>query len=286
MRRLTAVFLAGAAVLLTGCPAGPTLPPTTSGGGFFVSSFVSFNLAPRVVAPIAQIKLTWHEDLSGTAAGSAQTQNITTNSAGIGIASNARVPATWNFKWVFSLTAPCLGQNQDADVLVVDSDVEVTCTVTDFPSGTETVATAAAVSGYAFSPNPIATDRSTGDEAFILGPGFNKQFGMPLIQYFDLNGNLVAQTNADAIAVDGTWMSAPVPDISQLPVGTYVGFLNNANSSGGYDILGSVSLQVVLPPPPPPPTDPCPGGICINQCYDQGLKRWPLVAALLFTVQP
>jgi len=109
---------------------------------------------------------------------------------------------------------------------------------------------------------------------------------MPLIQYFDLNGNLVAQTNADAIAVDGTWMSAPVPDISQLPVGTYVGFLNNANSSGGYDILGSVSLQVVLPPPPPPPTDPCPGGICINQCYDQGLKRWPLVAALLFTVQP
>jgi hypothetical protein len=284
MKRLIAVFLAWAVVMMTGCPTPTTPPPSTAGGGFFISTFTSFNLSPPVIAPLTQIQLSWKKDLPG-AVGDSQTQIITTNSTGLGIVPNGRAPATWHFKWLFSLTGPCEGQELDANAKEIDDDVGLLCTVTDFPSGAQT-ATASGMPDYQFSPNPIATDRSTGDEAFILGSGFNKQFGMPLIQYFDLSGNLVAQTNADAIAADGTWMSAPVPDISQLSVGTYVGFLNNANSSGGYDILGAVSLQVALPPPPPPPPDPCPGGRCINQCYDRDLKPWLLVAALLFSVQP
>ncbi len=195
MRKLLALLILLSMVLMTGCPT-PTLPPTTSGGGFFVSTFTSFDLGPPVIAPVVGLRLTWKKDLT----------------------------------------------------------------------------------------DPIATDRSTGDEAFILGSGFNQQFGMPLLQYFDLNGNLVAQSSADAVAADGSWMSTPVPDISQLSVGTYVGILNNANSAGGYDILGVVSVQVV-PPPPPPPIDPCPGGRCINQCDEIG-EWWPLWAALLMSIHP
>ncbi len=246
MRKLLALLILLSMVLMTGCPT-PTLPPTTSGGGFFVSTFTSFDLGPPVIAPVVGLRLTWKKDLTG-AAGSASTQNITTNSAGVGIVSNGRVPATWNFKWVFSVTGPCEGLSIDQDAKEIDDDVGLVCTVETFPGNVQ-VATASSLPSYTFSPDPIATDRSTGDEAFILGSGFNQQFGMPLLQYFDLNGNLVAQSSADAVAADGSWMSTPVPDISQLSVGTYVGILNNANSAGGYDILGVVSVQVVPPPP-------------------------------------
>ena len=263
MRKLLALLLTLSMFGLTGCPSGPTLPPTTAGGGFFISTFTSFNLSPPIVAPVVQIKMTWKKDLPG-AVGNAATQNVTTNSAGIGIAGNARVPATWNFKWVFALVGPCEGQNLDADAKEVDDDISLVCT-TETIGGIEQ-ATASVLPDYSFSPNPIATDGSSGSEAFISGSNFSELFGMPLVQYFDLNGNLITQANADAVAPNGTWMSAPVPDISQLPVGTYVGLLSNANPNGGYDVIGSVTVQVVPPPPPPPPPDPCPGGICIIQC--------------------
>jgi hypothetical protein len=264
MRKLLALLLTLSMLALTGCPSsGPTLPPATAGGGFFISTFTSFNLSPPVVAPLVQIKMTWKKDLPG-AVGNTATQNVTTNAAGVGIASNARVPATWNFKWVFALVGPCEGQNLDADAKEVDDDIGLVCTVETIGGADQ--ATASVLPDFSFSPNPIATDGSSGSEAFISGSNFSAQFGMPLVQYFDLNGNLITQSNADAVAPNGTWMSAPVPDISQLPVGTYVGLLNNANPNGGYDIIGSVTVQVVPPPPPPPPPDPCPDGRCINQC--------------------
>jgi len=264
MRKLLAAILSLSVLGLTGCPSsGPTQPPTTAGGGFFISTFTSFNLSPPIVAPVVQIQMTWKKDLPG-AVGNAATQNVTTNSAGIGIASNARVPATWNFKWVFSLVGPCEGQNLDADAHFVDDDIPLVCT-TEIIGGVEQ-ATASVLPDYSFAPNPIATDGSSGSEAVISGPNFSGQFGMPLVQYFDLNGNLITQANAVSVAANGTWMSAPVPDISLLPVGTYVGLLSNANANGGYDIIGSVTVQVVPPPPPPPPPDPCPGGRCLNQC--------------------
>jgi hypothetical protein len=122
-----------------------------------------------------------------------------------------------------------------------------------------------ATADFVFSPNPIATDGSSGSEAIVTGSGFSAQYGMPLLQYFDLNGNFVTQANADAVAADGSWISSPIPDISQLPLGTYVGFMKNANSSGGYDLVGATSVQVVLPRSPPSPPDPCPTNPCMPQ---------------------
>jgi len=226
-----------------------------------------------------QLKLTWKKDLPG-AVGNASSDNVTTNSAGVGIVNNGRVPATWNFEWVFSLVGPCEGMSLDADAKEVNDDVGLLCTVTTQPFET---ATASEMPSYGFSPDPIATDGSSGSEAFISGSGFNTQFGMPLVQYFDLNGNLVAQASADSVASDGTWMASPIPDISQLSDGTYVGLLSNANSSGGYDVVGSVTV-VVVPPPPPPPPQCGDGGRCIIMCKQQTApRRWKVFSGGIIT---
>lgn len=251
---LIGLFVVGFA----GCPgSGPTLPPTTSGGGFFFSTLTSFNLSPPVIAPVTQIKGTWVKDEAG-AAGDPSTWTQTSNAGGVGIVANGRINADWKFEWVFSLVAACEGQTVTATPHFVDDDVGLLCSVTEVVFGATTA-------DYVFSPDPVATDGSSGSEAFITGAGFRSQYGMPLLQYFDLNGNLVAQANADAVASDGSWMSSPIPDISQLPLGTYVGFISNANSSGGHDLLGSTAVQVALPPPPPPPPDPCPTNPCMPQ---------------------
>lgn len=226
-----------------GCGGGPTLPPTTSGGGFFIETLTSFNLSPPVIAPVVQIKGEWVKDEPG-AQGNASTWNQTTNGAGIGIINNGRVPADWKFTWVFSLVSACEGQSVTATAHSVDDVVGLLCTVTDVTFGAST-------NDDVFSPAPVLTDGSTGSEAYITGSGFSSQYGMPLLQYFDLNGNLVAQTNGDGVASDGSWMSSPIPDISQLPLGTYVGFISNANVNGGYDLVGATSVQVESPPSPP-----------------------------------
>jgi hypothetical protein len=249
--------------LSSGCPSGPSLPPSTAGGGFFIQTLTSFNLAPPVIAPVTQVKGTWVKDQPG-AQGNPSTFNLTTNSAGVGVSNNGRAPADWKFVWVFSLVAPCEGQSVTVTVHFVDDDVGLLCSV-EVVGGVAQSATGNAMADFVFSPNPLVTDGSSGNEAFISGQGFSKQYGMPLLQYFDLNGNLVTQTNADGVAADGSWISAPVPDVSQLPLGAYVGFMSNANASGGYDLVGATSVQVTLPPPPPPPPDPCPTNPCMPQ---------------------
>ena len=168
-----------------------------------------------------------------------------------------RAPATWTVKWVGGGNPLCTGVTAKNAVSVGHIE-EFICFITVVEGGFED-------SSFVFSPNPISTDGSSGSQAVITGAGFSSQYGMPLLQYFDLNGNLVTQTNVNTVASDGSWVSAPIPDISQLGFGTYVGILQNANASGGFDFLGSASVQVVPPPPPPPPPDPCPTNPCMPQ---------------------
>lgn len=264
MRKLPLAVLAASFVVLTGCPSsGPTLPPTTSGGGFFVQTLTSFNAQPPVIAPVTQVQGKWRSDLPG-AAGNPSTFTLTTNSAGVGIASNGRAPANWNFEWLFSLVSACEGQSVNAVVHFVDDDVGLLCVVTTVAGGES--ATGSTTADFVFSPTPVVTDGSSGSEAFVTGQGFSPQYGMPLLQYFDLNGNLVARANADSVASDGSWISSPMPDVSQLLDGTYVGFVSNANANGGYDLVGATTVQVVPPPIPPPDNGGCSSGQTIT--YD------------------
>src|SRR5207302_9332460 len=163
---LVAVFVVG----LSGCPSsGPTVPPTTSGGGFFFNTFTSFNLSPPEITPATQIQGTWVRDQPG-ATGDPSTWTKTSNVAGVGIVPNGRINADWKFQWTFSPVAACDGQTVTATVHFVDDDIILVCTVT--------TAVLVTTTDFVFSPMPIATDGSSGTEAFITGNGFSSQYGM------------------------------------------------------------------------------------------------------------
>lgn len=254
-RKARLFLLCPAFLLLSGCPA-PTLPPATAGGGWILQTVVISNVAGVGFVGGVGVQGHWEKDQPG-ASGDASPFSVTTNLVGLFPLPGKRAPATWNVSWISGGPPPCAGLTA-SNTVSAGAVEEFICFITEVIGGLEN-------SGFAFSPGTIVTDGSSGSEAVITGAGFSSQYGLPLLQYFDLNGNLVAQTNVSTVAGDGSWVSAPIPDISQLGVGTYVGIVKNANSSGGYDFLGAAAVQVVLPPPPPPPPDPCPTNPCAPQ---------------------
>jgi hypothetical protein len=74
---------------------------------------------------------------------------------------------------------------------------------------------------------------------------------MPLVRYYDMSGTLLNQANVTSMASDGTWVTAPIPDLTQIVAGSYVGILYNANANGGYDFIGTTSVNVLDPIIPP-----------------------------------
>ncbi|MGH9573996.1 MAG: hypothetical protein ACRD40_10765 [Candidatus Acidiferrales bacterium] len=72
---------------------------------------------------------------------------------------------------------------------------------------------------------------------------------MPMVQYYSLDGTLVDEENATSVSQDGTSISGPVGDISQLPAGTYVGIVNNAGSGGSWEYVGTVGVSIMTGTP-------------------------------------
>ena len=264
---MTLLIVLSSLILSAYSCSGPTLPPTTNGGGFFIETEFLTATGSIVPDPIPNVTTgwTWLNDVPGfTAVGDPSPFQNTTNAAAIGVSLNGRVPALWAVSWLAGGPAQCIGAPDDPVLGHFQSNPQRATEVICFDrtgAGSDTVRGS---QDFTFSPSPLYTDGSSGDSATISGQGFSSQYGMPLLQYYDLSGNLVNQTNANAVASNGTWITAPIPDISQVQIGSYVGFLYNKNASGSYTYLGTASVTV-LNPPPPPPTDPCPTNPCINQ---------------------
>lgn len=240
-------------IALVACDSGsgPTLPPSTAGGGFFVETRFQEEAFPPVLVGGVQVNLEWAKDLPG-AQGSPATQDVITDvDTALAAVPNGRAPATWNFLWVAGSVSGCSGVNLDANV-ILDGIELFTCTeINDAPEAGHVI-----TSPFQFEPNPLDTS-SLPATVTITGQGFSTQYGLPLVQYFDLSGTLVAQMNAETVSSDGTSIAAPPPALSGVVSGTYVGFISNANASGGWDLVGTVSLTVAAPAPPPPPPPPC-----------------------------
>jgi hypothetical protein len=241
---------------------GPSLPPTTSGGGFFIETEFQSSTGPifPISVPFVTTGWTWKKDVPGfTAVGDARSFEITTGVTAIALSENGRVPALWDVQWLAGGPPECIGAPDDPALGEFQSDPGRTTEVICFE---QTGTSSAAIQGsqdFTFSPSPIYTDGSSGNIATISGKGFSSQFGFPLLQYYDMSGNLVQQANATSVAPDGTWINAPIPDISQVQVGAYVGFVYNPNSSGSYTYIGTTSVIVLNPLPPPPDGGGCGG---------------------------
>ena len=71
----------------------------------------------------------------------------------------------------------------------------------------------------------------------ITGSGFTSTYGMPVVGYYNSQGDLVVQSTATVIASNGTYIEAPTPNLSGVTLGTYAGLVANKTSTGGLNYL-------------------------------------------------
>jgi hypothetical protein len=241
-KTILATLILCSLLMFSGCPGdGPTLPKTTAGGGFTIQTFTSVN--EDFPDPTPQVRLggTFKlPDLAG-AQGDASAWNVTTRAEGLGVVSNGRAPANWHVTWVTGgFETACFGLSTD---LFVDLHQisGLLCEVFVFEP-----ANLGQSASFHFSPNPIHTANPPGTVT-ITGTGISSQNGMPLLQYYTLDGTLVNQAYATAVAGDGSWLQAPVPSLAGLQAGTYVGFIYNENADSSYSYIGTSAVDVIVP---------------------------------------
>jgi hypothetical protein len=246
----TLLLLLSSAFVFTGFySCGPTLPSATTGGGFFIETeFIPANL-PITPQPFVTTQWTWSSDLKGfTAVGDPTTFQNTTNAAAIGVSENGRVSALWFVQWLAGGPAGCVGAPDFPGTIFQSNPqrtTEVFCIEQPLVGGTEGIGS---TGDFTFSPKPIYTDGSLGSTATISGSSFSSQYGMPLLRYYDSSGNLVNQANVTSVASDGSSASGPMPNVSQVTPGFYLGLIFNTNANGSYNFLGTVSVSVLNPP--------------------------------------
>lgn len=260
--RKTLYLAASAAVLfLTGCPtsSGPSLPATTPGGGWFLSTGFIGNDPPLITyAPNTTISGTWQSDQAG-AAGDASPWVVTTDSTGNGVVPNGRVPATWSAEWNASLSFPqCDGYKAILTPGYQGVVEELNCIETTMEAENST---------FYMNPNPISLVRPPTTTS-IFGSGFSSEYGMPIVQYFSLQGTLLAQASATSVSSDGTTISAPTPSLSGLTPGSYAGIISNVSAGGKYVYAGAVSVNLSSATSPPPVAPPSPG--CTTRSCREG----------------
>lgn len=226
---------------LLGCPPQQTstLPPATNGGGWILSTGVIDN-AVIGAAPETTVSGVWQSDSSG-AHGDPSSWEVTTNAVGYYPLDNARVPAAWKFTWISSQTAPpdCDGVTTTGTPSFKNQVEEFNCIIIEVEGEAES-------GSFTFNPSPL-NPASIPETATITGSGFVRHYGMPVVQYFDLNGNLVAQQAASSVSADGTTLSLIPPPISEMTAGTYAGIINNINGDGSYEYAGTTAVNVSLP---------------------------------------
>jgi len=265
---MTLLFLA---LSCSSCDDTTNLPPTTPGGGFYVQTLGQDNTSGFGV-PFAtygiNVQGVWdHDNASclGTPVGDASTWNLNSSNTSLIMVTNGRLCAYWKFYWQTQSPFIGCGNLPPATGYVPIGPpywalMQYTCILTN---GGPIISDAL---GIQFSPAPTFTDVTSGTIT-ALGTGFSATNGMPLFQYFDLNGTLVAQTNATSVAANGNSAAGPVPsNIGSTTPGFYLGRVSNAAPGGSYTYLNSGSVIVAN------------GGVTIDG-YEQSTdvcRRWAI----------
>ena len=156
---------------------------------------------------------------------------------------DGRSPAIWRF---FENDGNCA--NQFIDINMARGGFEnLLCAIVFRLQGSFT-ASPSAVEAEA-TPQPIT----------VYGEGISAAYGLPLIRYFDQNGVLVAETCADQVAPDGTWLTGSTTDLSSVYATQYTVIIYNATADGTFEAMGAATVEVFHFSDPPPDPDPCGG---------------------------
>ena len=163
--------------------------------------------------------------------------NGVTNGDGIYDLDGGKTPATWRFS---EHSGPCNGQSINHFILNAGSTVGLDCR--DIP-----------LTFFNFLPSMIQRDYPPASIT-IDGTGITAQGGMPTVEYYDLNGTLVAQNTASDVASGGNSLTAPTPSLSVFGSGAYIALVRNAdgNSPGNGVVVIFDYIEYPSDPPPDP----------------------------------
>jgi hypothetical protein len=100
----------------------------------------------------------------------------------------------------------------------------------------------------------------------ITGQGIDATYSMPKVRYYDEFGNCFAEYSATSVSGDGTSLTVPVPNLSQLYSGQYAVVVLNAASDGSWYGLGGSIYEIYGNDPPPGPDGKDPGSCVDSNC--------------------
>lgn len=226
MKKLTYLFLGLALAFVSmGSDCNPPPPPAT---GFTVhtQNQVYTPVFGNVIVDFGGVDTSGYviNDI-GTAYGNTRNFRANTDGNGRYNVNDGRVPARWHFA---EFSGPCRNRSVNDDV-TAHKDQRLICI-------TPTI--------FGFNIAPSSVDLNAPPASFtISGEGLSEQFGMPLVEYYDDSGQLVAQTTATTVAGDGTWLQADTPSLYNVYSGTYMIAIRNATSEGLWEFVGTTSVD-------------------------------------------
>jgi len=206
----------------------------------------------------------WVSDIgyNSNAANLGTSFSIVLNGGGRGHIDNTRLPATWDFTFLFPTV--CLHP-------VIREQVEMH----DEHGGFALLQCERIDGIHPFGFSPDTADAQGMPASFgASGEGIDGTYGMPTVDFYDEYGRWVASKFATSVGTDGqgnTWLTGDMPSLPYSCV--YTVAVNNILSDGSPNIIGVATLYVIngqdLPPlvlPPGPDPDPTPDPCGLNPC--------------------
>jgi hypothetical protein len=237
LKRIVLVILLACFTIYGPCGGPPPAPSPPPPGGFYVYTTINGINNP---APVAEtytlIEGVWSSDAPG-AVGSVLSFPFTSTGASATLyVTGGRAPAMWVFA---EDSGWCSGESTVPTLVQLNETTTVNCFVDELP-----------LTGFAISPEYIDTYFVPATWE-VTGAGISSQYGMPILQYVDSNGTVMAQTAATSVASDGSSMSGPTPDLSGVADGLYPGLISNAGPGGTWTVIGAVAETIDTTPPAP-----------------------------------
>lgn len=102
------------------------------------------------------------------------------------------------------------------------------------------------------TPNPIAftlapstLDLAASPSSMTFnGSGISTDYGMPMIEFEDLNGNLMSSVNAVSVSADGTSLMTETPNFASVWSGQYRAVIYNRYYDGGWMEVGDADITI------------------------------------------
>lgn len=122
---------------------------------------------------------------------------------------------------------------------------------------------------FTFFAAPSSVDLQAPPATITMsGSGISGAYGMPLVEYYDGDGNFVGQGTVTMVGEDGSWLQASPPDLSSVYSGNYEIWVTNMAWDGNPDLdtLGKATMSAYGRDHPA-----CdPDGSQEMSCYDSG----------------